>query len=626
MSLLMLGLLHALTGQQADDEAAVVPPYRIVAETAVEHFDAAVRMIRVGREDVAVDQLRQMFEARPSDEDLVTIRDDYGTGLLLSLARNEQLQPLGKQVLDEVAAAVERTDRDPAATDRRIAALAAGGDPALAAARELRRIGEPAAVDLINRSVQSDADQLRGIVRGLRAIGPAAAEPLIAAADSGDATVLDVVAASLGAAASPDAVLGLISLEADPNRPAAIRTAASQALDRLSVAQQRVDPTRALKAAARRLLAGDETPKVDVIEWSPRTGQLRRTPQSLENRRGRLAQRYLVAAAAADPSDRDAVSLARLFEGEPPPEEALALLQISIDLNLERLGLEAIQRIADRDAALASGSPLLAALTHPSREMQLAAAAKIAELEPREPLSGGSQVVSILLANLRSTGRPVVVVVDPNSVRGSVTAGRFASLGFDQRLTRTGSDGVAMAADIADTELIVIDPAVIRPPLSTTLASLAASPRTQEIPVVVLTFGESLRTASAALRNHPNAVMVGDAADFSFVADQIGGLLPSAEASRRRQPNAQLAAAALAAIAGAESSPLSLVAFEEEIVRILQENARLTPVEKAAILQHLGSSAAARALAALLPRADENTRPLIEAAIEAQRERYTPYQ
>ena len=628
MSALPLVLLGCLPSQFADPGAAVErpAPYEITAETPLERLDAALRMIRVDRPDVARRQLVALLEGQPRREELIELRDAYGSGTLLSLARNEAVQPEGQLLLDAVAAAVNAEDNDPASIDRLLAALVAGGDAAERALVDARRRGRPLAIELFNRAAAADPTTAVAVQGGLRAIGEGGIDPALTAA--GDPALEPFVISSLQGVRQTDRIVDLVRLEADPMfAGTGVAAVASDVLDRQNVALLRVDPARTLRREAIKLLRGEQMPNDPDGRLRLDADTQTLVPAALSVTESRLADatQYAAAAARIAPGDREAVTLAQLLAMESDPDSSadpIRALVAAVDLNLPQLAVAAIQKI-DSPAALSSDSPLTAALNHPSRSVQLAAAIRAAALDPGTPFAGSHRVAEILIANLAAGAARQVVVIDPNTVRGNATGGKFAQLNFRPSVVRTGREGVAAAAANPATELVVIDPNSIRNPLSTTLAELAADIRTREIPVVILTGPGLVARSEVAARNHPQAIVALDSEDVTYLRKQVAEVfLPD---TNRPGNRSQQAAAALAEVAVRNETGIDLQPLTGDIVAALESRGRDDRQTSADILSALGTPDARRLLLSLTDGASADESSAIRRAAHRQAERFATF-
>ena len=625
MSALPLVLLTGLCGQFADPGTTPErpAPYQITAETPLERFDAAGRMIRIGRPDVARRLLAELLERQPRRNELIELRDLYGSGTLLALARNDDVQPEGRLLFDAVAAAIAADDADPASVDRLLAALAAGGETADRAAIEARRRGRPLAIDLFNRIDNSDPVTVAAIAKGLQAIGEAGLDPALAVVDV--ASRQPFVMATLRGVQRTDRIDDLIILEADPTYAGTgLPAAASEVLNRQSVPLKRVDPTRTLQQAAIELLRGERQPRdpASRLRFDAEADQLVASPMSSSEARLVDAARYAAAAARINPADRDAAALSELLRLESDPAAAsdpVAALAAAVDLNLPGLAVAAIGRI-DSQSAVTDGGPLVDAMDHPNRGVQLAAAVRVAALDPETPFAGSHRATEILVANLAAGSEPRVVVIDPNTVRGNATGGQFAALGFRPEVAKTGREGVAAAAS-PDVQLVVVDPNAIRNPLSTTLAELAADVRTREVPVIILTGPGLIAKAEIATRNHPRAIVALATEDDDYLRRQVAEALP--RPADRVADRSERAANALAAIAARDQTGFVLEPFADDIVAGLTRQTNLDPVIAGDILSAVGTRDARRLLLALAAASDDAA--ALRRAARRQAERFPTF-
>ncbi|MBR9804447.1 hypothetical protein GYB59_23360, partial [bacterium] len=93
-------------------------PLAVEPTTNADRLESVTLMVNLGRFELARQYLQQLVDADMSDEELLDLRDEFGTVELFQLSRIPELQPLGKQLLDDVSAASLRNASDPARIDR----------------------------------------------------------------------------------------------------------------------------------------------------------------------------------------------------------------------------------------------------------------------------------------------------------------------------------------------------------------------------------------------------------------------------------------------------------------------------------------------------------------------------
>ena len=627
-SLLAASALALPIGAAAQEDAAEIapPPFTIRAETPIEHVDAAVTMLRIGRADVAKQQLQAALELQPSENVLREMQDRYGTGQLLRFGRDERLAPFGQQLLERVVAAVDQCDASPDATDVLLTRLGGTGEELRRGQIAARRGGREVAIRLIDRISGATDAELVAIARGLEAVGGEAAEALFAMRLDTDPAVASLVAAGLRQADSRDMAVELIATENDPVVPKVTRDAVAAALDRMNIPLARVAPVRTLRETAIQLL--QQSPDVRVpdvaYDWNAETQTLAARDLSVKASRRVRAANLLAAASRIDPSDASVRSLSASLDDETTVDavDALQTLALAIDLNLPELGTQATHRLEASPANFAAGSPLIDALNAPSRRVQFEAALAAARLADG-PFRNSHRVVEILGANLNSDGSARVVVADPNGTRGNETGGLFNGFGYSAVTTRSSREAIELAATQSNTALIVLHPSLVRHTLSRTLASLAADARTREIPVAVLASFDVLPGLRPVLVNHPQAILVENSIDPDYVLAQVRSVVPDADMRAELRERSRRSRSAIAELAAEKSDTFDLSLIAGEILAHSQTASPGEAVESATALLSLGDPAARRAIEMLRNRAHARDRTKIEAILADYDTRYS---
>lgn len=609
-----------LAAQQRDEPPVAPPPFPIFAETATEHLNAAGLMLRVGRPDVARQQIAAAIALNPDREQLLKIGRTFGTGQLLEWSRNDNLQPAGRELLDAVIAAREAAIDEPTYVESLLAKLDGGRLERSQALGEIRRGGQRLAVRLANSLSEADATTRNRVALALSAIGPEAGPVVLALAGSDRPDLVSVATDALPQTASLELVDRLIALESDPGRTMPIREAAKRALNRLEVTQPRLRPELTLRDAALRLLrTGDAeaTTAVNPIRWDDETSRVAAAPLGNRDYLRSVAIGLLETASRVAPQDPALRELFELVDGEVEP--TLGGLSAALRVGIPDVAIDAIERLPASSTLLAADSPLLDALLDDSRRVQLAAAAKIVGLRPERPFRNRHRIMPILTAFAVGGGDPGAVIADPNVGRGSATAGNLAGSGLLPIVVSTGREAVAAAAESAAISLVVLDPNIAGNSVSTTLAELAADVRTREIPVVVLTDRTRLGYADRAARNHPLARVVENAADGGFVQTRLEDLLPSPIARDRLIRDVETARRSLAELGeSADSKAIANLAIDDAARDLMVVARRLVgrdPTRAADMSSLVGTREAATLLDGLAKAANgRSTSPAIETA------------
>ena len=119
-------------------------------------FKSAVLMVDLARMDLAVRYLEQFDDTSPDDEMLIKLRDKYGAGDFLKLARIPELQPRATRILERLNAAAKKQAEDPAFVDALVKRLTQGLTKREIAIAELRNAG-PGVVPEILRQMSEAA-------------------------------------------------------------------------------------------------------------------------------------------------------------------------------------------------------------------------------------------------------------------------------------------------------------------------------------------------------------------------------------------------------------------------------------------------------------------------------------
>jgi hypothetical protein len=98
-------------------------PLLVEPKTPAEFFDAAVLTDRLYRPALTKRYLEKLLQTNPSDDALLEMRNKYGPGIFLHLARDPALKPVSSQLLERVAAALQKQEQNPTYLDGMIEGL-----------------------------------------------------------------------------------------------------------------------------------------------------------------------------------------------------------------------------------------------------------------------------------------------------------------------------------------------------------------------------------------------------------------------------------------------------------------------------------------------------------------------
>ncbi len=538
-------LLGSLTAQDTgdvdpDSEAAAeakrredllkTSPLPLEPKTVPELFEAVVLMTDLGRPNLARVYLDKMMELQPDDQTLLNLRLKFGPAEFLKLANVKELQPISRDLLETVDRLMAARASDPARIAALVQQLQGSPEQRAEAEQELINAGQPVVAPLLDILRKGVAQPLQNdILNVLMELGPRAEPPLVAALDIPNDDLRAAIISVLGFVGNRETINHLWFYDNSPNVPEGVRTAAHAAIAR--IAKMDTDrlgqsPMNSVVRELHRLAQihykqkydwnTDGDGNVSLWVWKREEEsivQLKMPPRVASNIMG---SKFARQALSLSPENREIqvlfLSMALAAEGmlagwDSPlptgPGTAYDLALVAGEDVVADVLTEALKtgQIPNAVAALrvlgqigtlrlvrstdAERSPVLAALNFPDNRVQFAAATTIMQLDPQDKFPGVDRVTSILARALTGRGKPVALVVDPNSARASILAGQLNELGYAPEVKAAGRDGFSFAADNADVEIAFIHPATIRWGLSETLANFRADSRTASIPIVM---------------------------------------------------------------------------------------------------------------------------------------------
>lgn len=520
------------------DNQPVATPLVTVPQTPSEQISAALLLLKLSRADLAKAQVEAVVSANLDSAGLIALRDEFGTGVFLRLARNKDLDPAGSQLLDQITAAARSQSTADGYLDELLAGMDGNREDAAAAVREIRRLGPDAVVALSSRAGGDAAAEFR-IERVLALLGDRATAPLadVVLVSSNPAErflALRVLARTADVAQVP----ALVAVAGNPKEPDEFRSEALDGLKRLSAAGFTFDAAGSLKRVAREVLSGqeriprdnDNAPLVYGVDpTAPAIGQtLQRLDLNEQQARHALALRYLEAAVRIDADDREALQMSYVLRLQSAgaaaaqtellrrgPAAAEEILQLAMDLGQHSAATAALETIglSGRRDAFAGMSPAATALNSPNPMVQFAAARAAVLVEPTHTFPNSPRVVQILMNRLAGEPERKVVVVDPNGRRGGDIGGRLRQIGFTPILAESGREGFRTAASRGDVVLAVVHANSIDWELTPTLANFAADSRTAAIPVAVVASTQARESLTWVRQQYPNLMYVPVLAD-----------------------------------------------------------------------------------------------------------------
>jgi CheY-like chemotaxis protein len=213
-------------------------------------------------------------------------------------------------------------------------------------------------------------------------------------------------------------------------------------------------------------------------------------------------------------------------------------------------------------------NPLVLALNHDDRRVQLAAAAALVGMNPFQKFPGSSQVVPTL-ARFVTLRTPRALVIDGNPLRANSVGSILQKIGYDPTVVPSGVEGFGEAASSADFEIILLDPTQLQGAYNATdtLVNLRADSRTAGIPVFVYGPLANRERLGTLLHDYKRVGFLVTPTDPALTKRQIDKSLSQlgvkSLTTAERSAFAQQAAASLASIGTQPNSP-----FAPDLARI----------------------------------------------------------
>ncbi len=497
----LLAIPSAAIAQVPGAESFVRP-----LKTPLDFWEVADFLVRTGRPKQAVPFLQKFEAANPDDATLLDLRDQYGDGSVLRLADDASTRPFANRLIKRMAEARRKDVTRPERIASAVSALSKSREERNLAVERLRDAG-PYAVPPLLKAASDPAttpEARDAIVGGLGSLDAVAIAPLVAALDGPPVAVVSAIA--LGRLGDPSAIPPLTAVASSPSSPA--RDAARRAIAAITGVAYEAQPkapvrllTDAAWAAHRAVAHLPDEPSVMWV-WDDATKSVVARPTTHRVAESDAGLRLAKAAIAIAPGDREAqVALLSLaFDRDPAAAGPVALAtgpgileevaRRAIADGRNGVAADAIRtlgKVTDRKTFADGARPgiLVDALTAPDRRIQFAAAEAIVGLEPKRTFAGSSLIVPTLARFITPTAIPRAVVIDGNAARGSQVVGYLKLIGYDAQLAQSGDAGFRLAAEMADVELIAIDPHFVQGHwnLHDTLSNLRADARTAGIPL-----------------------------------------------------------------------------------------------------------------------------------------------
>jgi CheY-like chemotaxis protein len=504
-------------------------------ETAREFWAAMRFEIGVGKFALAAEDLKGFLAKKPTDEELLQIEQEQGMAAFLGLLNVPELRADAKPLLERVTEVIKKHRSDPERLRRLVKSLLATPEERSYAIGELRRSGSFAVPYLIDALKNSPTlSEHASILSAMLDLPADIVPPVLAALDVEDAIVRIELIDLLEQRGDKRAVPFLWYLSASAKQPEQVRRKAQEALvfflgdsfvqrngDQFVVTQRALDQLPPAKVALTReadqyyqhRVRFPDSQQTTVWQW--KNGQLvaqtmtasqaeeyyalRFAGQALDLDPEFVAAQIVFLSAAIDKAverggldqalDKGlaAKELARIVNPELDVavlERALADRRLTVILGTIRalgdLGeVRAVRGAEPREPALER------ALFYPDRRVQLAAAEALLRIPATGPQRHAARLVEILRRPLFVGALPKVLVIDANKARANDTGAALGGAGYEAVIRNTGREALLRLAETPDIDAVIVDHAIVDPPLPYVLAQLRADADVASLPVLI---------------------------------------------------------------------------------------------------------------------------------------------
>jgi hypothetical protein len=563
------------------EDPAVAAVLSRKAATPPEWARAAKDLAELGRPDLGRQFLKQMIDAKLSDQQLADLADQFGTGMLLSMATREEMLPEARQLADAILAAVNRSLQDPARIAELIGQLQ---DPSaqqrLRALTDLGQAGSAAVGPLVAvLTEQGRAAEHAAVRAALAELRSDAVDPLVGLLEASNPRLVTEAIRILAQMGAKQAGIYLLRPCCSQTSEPEVRATAAAALKAwYGSTPTKPEALRLLRERAKAYfdhkqpIKGGVDGRVQLWRWDENNKQC--VPKSYPADEAACAMaarlaRDAYALAKEDPQIRLLYLTTMLEEAayeagldEPLPDGQGTATAKAADFGagvIEDLLQHAIAgdhvpaataaarilgRIGTADELLrqaAQPAPLVRAARHPDRRLRMAATDAVIRLQPAGPFPGSSYIPQSLAFFAASSGTRRALVAGPSTEDSRRLAGWLAGLGFEVDTAVTGRELGRLASQKPDYELALIDAAIDRPPVDFLLQQLRHDCRSATLRVGLIARSGQLGRADRVARRDPLALAFSrphSDESFAWQIEQLRALEPRAlvdHAQRQRQ-------------------------------------------------------------------------------------------
>lgn len=540
--------------------------------------------------ELAEKYFEALIASSPAADELVQMRNTYGTGFFLNLMRSDNLSQATRDFANKLVSDADKASRDPA----RIADLIGKLSDASAGERnfafqELRNIGTEAIVEMVGVLADGARKSEHAAMRSaLTAMGDIAIAPVMGALDSNNDALMVNAASVLGRLKAKEATAPLVALMHHPATSASVKSAAGDAVEAIvGVKPNQTDAIRYLRIQAEEavqvVLPESETVFEPVTRWTWDAKTNKPVARVFPIRdAGRLqATRIAQTLFAIDPDDTghrrkylQAIFQSAVIQtgvGNDLPTGAgsamdvakafpLELLSDALDdamknqQTLAAIGLtQAIGARGDMAALSSTGgelSPLASALENRNQRLRFTAAKAVMQIDPQRGYAGSSQFVDALSEAIQADKLDRAIVAMPQLAKAQDMVAILGESGYAANSASTGRGAFLAAANKPNVQFILVSLEIDNPPISHLIQALRNDSRTADIPVGIMFGGDDQLVAEAIANRFVGVIALPTPQSRAFLEFKARQMI--ALKGRNHVPGDERAAQASVAVAYAD--------------------------------------------------------------------------
>ncbi len=516
-----LGSEERVVGLENSEELLIRSVAQSNPTTAIEIAKAISLMLDIDQFDKAKEYLDLLSRLELDGEASYELNRVVGSDLFYSIARSNELQPLGREVSMKVFKQASVWANSDQRIDMLIKELATKNEYARGEAfAKLNRVGHKAVARVLETFADLNREDEFPALRGaLYAFGDAAIGPLLGAAEASNPSVRIEAIRGLAKQESNAAIDMLLRTSLSQKTKSPYRELATYHLDKSGRALEKAQVEERLASRVERFLDGRRLAadslfgNVDFWSWNGETGKLELlevdanvagqvraaelaqtlfeiNPSSARNRELHLISQLESRKKLAGPSNHINVD-AFLEQAENiSVSEVESLMVQAIDLDMipaATAACEVLKQIGD-ESLLVGGQhrPLVSAILVGDRHLQFAAFDAIAEINP-ETAYAGSSYVSELAAYLASSRFKRTVAIGHN--RNEATQAWVSAVGpagWATTAATSSQEFFNKATFDPDVAMLVISDTLSRPAHRELVQQLRSHWKTRRMPIGLL--------------------------------------------------------------------------------------------------------------------------------------------